>query len=56
MCAFQRNPSKLRLEVPMEFMFHPAQERGLGIVVPGEGRIAGVVCPFPMAVTFGDGI
>lgn len=55
MCAFQRNPSKLRLEIPMEFMFHAAQERGLGISIPGEGRIAGVVCPFPMAVSYGDG-
>lgn len=56
MVAYQRNPSKLRLEIPLEFLFHPAQEKGLGFQVPGEGRIAGVICSRPMAVTYGDGI
>lgn len=56
MVAYRADPSKVRLEIPMEFMFHTAQERGLGVEIPGEGEIAGVISPFPMSVTFGDGI
>jgi len=56
MVAYRADPSRIRLELPMEFQFHTAQERGLGVEVPGEGEIAGVICPRPMSLTFGDGI
>ncbi len=56
MVAYKRNPDKLTLEIPMEFTQQPPQLRNLAIDIPCEGEIAGVVCPFPMSVTFGDGI
>ena len=56
MVAYRRDPSKLRLEIPMEYQLNQPQLRNYGVEVPGEGRVAGVICPFPMSVTYGDGI
>lgn len=56
MVAYRRSPDKLSLEIPLEFEQNPPEPRGLGIEIACEGRIAGVICPFPMSVTYGDGI
>jgi hypothetical protein len=56
MVAYKRNPDKLTLEIPMEFTQQPPQLRNLAVEIPCEGEIGGVICPFPMSVTYGDGI
>src|SRR6266498_3526093 len=56
MVAYKRSPDKLTLEIPMEFTQQPPQLRNLGVDIPCEGEIGGVICPYPMSVTYGDGI
>lgn len=56
MVAYRRDPSRIRLEIPMEYLFHSPQEKGLGVEIPGEGEIAGVICRRQMSVTYGSGI
>ncbi len=56
MVAYRRDPNKLNLEIPLEFEQNPPEARGLGVEIACEGRIAGVICAFPMSVTYGDGI
>lgn len=56
MVAYRRSPDKLSLEIPLEFEQNPPEARGLGVEIACEGRIAGVICPFPMSVTVGDGL
>jgi hypothetical protein len=56
MVAYKRNPDKLTLEIPMEFTQQPPQLRNLAVDIPCEGEIGGVICPFPLSVTYGDGI
>lgn len=56
MVAYRRSPEKLNLEIPLEFEQNPPEARGLGVEIACEGRIAGVICPFPMSITYGDGI
>jgi len=56
MIAYNRNPDKITLEIPQMFEQFPAQQSGLEFVVPCHARIGGIICPYPMSVTFGDGI
>jgi hypothetical protein len=56
MVAYKRSPSKLTLEIPMEFTQQPPQLLNLSVNIPCEGEIGGVICPYPMSVTYGDGI
>lgn len=56
MVAYKRSPDKLTLEIPMEFTQQPPQLRNLAVEIPCEGEIGGVICPFPLSVTYGDGI
>ncbi len=56
MLAYKRSPDKMTLEIPMEFTQQPPQLRNLAVDVPCEGEVGGVICPYPMSVTYGDGI
>jgi hypothetical protein len=56
MIAYKRSPEKMTLEIPMEFTQQPPQLRNLAVDVPCEGEVGGVICPYPMSVTYGDGI
>lgn len=56
MVAYDRNPDKLTLEVPLELQFLPAQERGLNIEVPAWAKVGGVIVYYPMAARFAYGI
>ncbi len=56
MVAYKRSPDKLTFEIPMEFTQQPPQLRNLAVDVPCEGEVGGVIAPYPMSVTYGDGI
>jgi hypothetical protein len=51
MIAYKRDPDKLTLELPMPFMQHAPQQRGLEIVVPCEGRTGGIIVYYPLSVS-----
>jgi hypothetical protein len=54
--CYRKDPDALQLVIPLEMVQHPAQPEGLEFVVPCEGRIGGVVCYYPLSVTYMDGI
>lgn len=56
MVAYDRNPDKLTLEVPLELQFLPVQERGLQFEVPAWAKTGGVIVYYPMSARFAYGI
>lgn len=56
MLCYRQDADALQLVIPQEFEQLPPQQRGLEWVVPCHGRIAGVVCYYPLSVVYGDGI
>lgn len=56
MVAYDRNPDKLTLEVPLELQFLPVQERGLNLEVPAWAKTGGVIVYYPMSARFAYGI
>lgn len=56
MIAYNRNIDKLSLEIPQPFEQFPAQERGLGFVVPCHARCAGVIVYAPLSIAIAEGI
>lgn len=56
MVAYDRNPEKLTMEVPLELQFLAPQERGLEIEVPSWAKTGGVLVYYPISVRFGSGI
>lgn len=56
MACYKRDPDKLTLEIPLEFEQRPAQERNLEMVVPCRMKTGGVICYYPLSVSYGDGI
>lgn len=54
--AYDKDPDKLQLIIPMEFMQHAAQEKGLEFQIPCEQKTGGVVVYYPMSVAFMEGI
>lgn len=56
MCAYPYNPEVVSALVPMEIRFLPPQERELKFKRPGIASCGGVVCRYPVAVAYGDGI
>jgi hypothetical protein len=56
MIAYDKNPDKLTMEIPMPFTQYPPQERGLEFVVPCESRYGGVIVYYPLSLNIGEGI
>jgi len=52
--AYRRDPTKISLEIPMEFRQLPPQEKGLEIVVPCESTCAGVLLYKPLSVAWAE--
>jgi hypothetical protein len=53
---YHKNPDKLTLEIPQEFVMLAAQASGLEFVVPCYGRIGGVIVYKPLSMRYLDNI
>jgi len=56
MVAYDRNPDKLQLEIPVELEMLPIQQKNLEFVVPGRSRLAGLNIYYPMSLAIATGI
>jgi hypothetical protein len=56
MMSYRKSMDALRLEIPAELEFIPPQARNLEFVIDSIASCGGVICPYPMSVTYGDGI
>lgn len=56
MVAYEYNPDKLTLEIPMEMIFQPEQRKGLEVVVPCEASTAGLIIYYPLSVNISYGM
>lgn len=56
MVAFKRDPDVIKLRIVQEFRQLPAQPSNLAFKVPCWMQTGGVICMYPMSVTYGDGI
>lgn len=56
MIAYDRNPDKIFMAMPLMFVQHPPQERNLEFVIPCESRFGGTVVYYPLSVLIGEGI
>ena len=54
--AYKRDPDKLTLEIPMDFIAHDPEARNLEYVVPCEARCAGTIVYYPLSICKGEGI
>ena len=53
--AYRKDADALHLVIPMEFMQHGAQQKGLEFEIPCEQKTGGVVVYLPLSVTFMEG-
>lgn len=56
MVAYDRNPDKLQLEIPVELEMMPVQQKNLEFVVPGRSRLAGLNIYYPLSLAIATGI
>jgi hypothetical protein len=56
MVAYNNNPDKLTLEIPMPFTQYAPQERNLEFVIDCESRFGGVIIYYPLSISIGEGI
>lgn len=56
MVAYDRNPDKLQLEIPVELEYLPVQQKNLEFVVPGRSRLAGLNIYYPLSLAIATGI
>ena len=56
MVAYNMSPEMLQGAVPLEFLQHPPEKRGLEYIVPCESRVGGVLAYYPLSIAYGDGI
>lgn len=56
MVLFKSSPDKLTYEIPQPFEQLAPQERNLEYVVPAHGRVAGVMCYYPLSVYVMQGL
>jgi len=56
MVAYDRNPDKLQLEIPVELEMLPVQQKNLEFVIPGRSRLAGLNIYYPLSLAIGTGI
>lgn len=53
---YTNNEKKMTLEIPMHFLQHTLQEKGLEIIIPCEERVAGMVIYYPLSALIAEGI
>tara|TARA_R110000822_G_scaffold84867_3_gene199038 strand:- start:16472 stop:17467 length:996 start_codon:yes stop_codon:yes gene_type:complete len=56
MVAYDRNPDKLQLEIPVELEMMPVQQKNLEFVIPGRARVAGLNIYYPLSLAIATGI
>jgi len=56
MVAYDRNPDKLQLEIPVELEMLPLQQKNLEFVIPGRSRLGGLNIYYPLSLAVGEGI
>lgn len=56
MVAYDRNPDKLQLEIPVELEFMPVQQKNLEFIVPGRARLGGLNIYYPLSIAIATGI
>ena len=56
MVAYDRNPDKLQLEIPVELEMMPVQQKGLEFEVNARGRVGGLNIYYPLSLAIGTGI
>lgn len=56
MIAYNRNPEKIQLEIPLEFETLPAQARGLEFEVFTQSRMGGLNVYYPLSAAIATGI
>lgn len=56
MIAYDKNPDKLTMEIPMPFTQYPPQERGLEFIINCESRYGGIIIYYPLSLSIGEGI
>lgn len=56
MVAYDRNPDKLQLEIPVELEMLAVQQKNLEFVVPGRSRLGGLNIYYPLSLAIATGI
>ena len=56
MCAFNSDPRFVRATMAREFTQEPPQLEGLRTKILTTAKLGGVVTPYPLSITYGDGI
>lgn len=56
MVAYDRDPDKLQLEIPVELEYLPVQMEGLEFVIPGRNRLGGLNIYYPLSLAIATGI
>lgn len=56
MVAYNRDPDKLQLEIPVELEYLPIQQKNLEFVVPGRSRVGGLNIYYPLSIAIATGI
>jgi len=56
MVAYNRNPGKLTLEIPMPYKQYNPQERNLNLYIPCESKFGGLLTYYPLSMSIGEGI
>lgn len=56
MVAYDRNPDKLQLEIPVELEFMAVQQKNLEFVIPGRSRLAGLNIYYALSLAIATGI
>ena len=53
---YKKDPDKFSIENPMPFYQHPAQAKGLEIIIPCEARVAGAILYYPLSLMIVPGM
>jgi hypothetical protein len=56
MLSYRRDEGAIWIEIPEEFTVLPPETKNLEIINNCVASTAGVICPYPLSVTYGDGI
>ena len=56
MVAYDKNPDKLQLEIPVEMQMLPVQQKNLEFTVPVRARLAGLNIYYPLSLAIATGI
>tara|TARA_R110000744_G_scaffold20470_1_gene53743 strand:- start:12213 stop:13253 length:1041 start_codon:yes stop_codon:yes gene_type:complete len=56
MMAYDRDPDKVELNIPVELEMLPVQQKNLEFTVPGRSRLGGLSIYYPLAFAIGTGI